>query len=115
MPDCQCTCTRHLLVAWQALEVRQKEKVNMDFGVVVTARDLFEKYKKFVENNIETVGHLESAARILSYVVPGSVCCDDQYLLQPAICNTSKHRSLKIRTDGSHDRFRELGSIGVLL
>jgi len=93
MPDCQCTCTRHLLVAWQALEVRQKEKVNMDLGVVVTARDLFEKYKKFVENNIETVGHLESAARILSYVVPGSVCCDDQYLLQPAICNTSKHTS----------------------
>ena len=47
----------------------------MDLGVVVNVRELFEKYKKFVENNVETVGHLESAARILSYIVPGVVCC----------------------------------------
>jgi len=41
--------------------------------VVLSVKDLFEKYKKFVENNVETVGHLESAARILSYIVPGTV------------------------------------------
>jgi len=48
----------------------------MASGVVVTAKELFEKYKKFVENNVETVGHLESAARILSYIVPGIMFCD---------------------------------------
>jgi len=45
----------------------------MDCGAVASVRELFEKYKKFVENNVETVGHLESAARILSYIVPGIV------------------------------------------
>jgi len=38
---------------------------------VLSAKELFDNYKKFVENNIETVGHLESAARILSYIIPG--------------------------------------------
>jgi len=40
-------------------------------GVVVNVKELFDKYRKFVESNVETIGHLESAARILSYVVPG--------------------------------------------
>jgi len=48
----------------------ESPNVNMDF---VNVRELFEKYRKFVENNVETVGHLESAARILSYIVPGIV------------------------------------------
>ena len=43
---------------------------------IAATKDLFEKYKKFVENNVETVGHLESAARILSYIVPGILFCD---------------------------------------
>ena len=43
---------------------------------MAATKDLFERYKKFVENNVETVGHLESAARILSYIVPGIVFCD---------------------------------------
>ena len=42
----------------------------------MSAKQLFEKYKKFVENNVETIGHLESAARILSYIVPGIVFWD---------------------------------------
>jgi len=44
----------------------------MASGVVVNAKELFENYKKFVQNNVETIGHLESAARILSYIVPGT-------------------------------------------
>ena len=40
-------------------------------ALVVNAKELFEKYKKFVLNNVETIGHLESASRILSYIVPG--------------------------------------------
>jgi len=64
-------------------------KVNMDLSAVVTVREFFEKYKKFVENNVETVGHLESAARILSYVVPGIVCrCGSS-----SDCRNSKTRS----------------------
>ena len=43
---------------------------------VIAVKELFEKYKKFVENNVETIGHLESAARISSYIVPGIVFCD---------------------------------------
>lgn len=35
-------------------------------------KDLIEKYKKFVTNNSESIGQIESAARILSYVAPGS-------------------------------------------
>lgn len=35
------------------------------------AKDLFDRYRKFVTNNSESVGHLESAARVLSYVAPG--------------------------------------------
>jgi len=35
------------------------------------AKDLIEKYKKFVTVHSETVGSIESAARILSYVAPG--------------------------------------------
>lgn len=34
-------------------------------------KDLIEKYKKFVTNNSESIGQIESAARILSYVAPG--------------------------------------------
>jgi len=45
----------------------------MASGAMINAQELFEKYKKFVENNVETIGHLESAARILSYIVPGIV------------------------------------------
>ena len=45
----------------------------MASGVAINAKELFEKYKRFVENNVETIGHLESAARILSYIVPGIV------------------------------------------
>jgi len=59
----------------QPVSISQKVN-NMASGAAVSAKELFEKYKKFVENNVETIGHLESAARILSYIVPGIVFCD---------------------------------------
>ena len=44
--------------------------------------DLVEKYKKFVVINSETLGHLESAARILSYVAPGAYKWNNRYTIQ---------------------------------
>ena len=64
------------LVSWE-FEITRVEALNVNNKMascaVEATKDLFERYKKFVENNVETVGHLESAARILSYIVPGIV------------------------------------------
>jgi len=35
--------------------------------------EIFTKYRKFVEANVEIVGRVESATRIFSYLAPGDV------------------------------------------
>jgi len=42
--------------------------------------ELIEKYRKFILSNIEIVGHVESASRILSYVAPGGSATTSELL-----------------------------------
>jgi peroxin-16 len=43
-------------------------------------RELLEKYRKFVIDNVETIGHVESSARILSYIAPGGTATSSEFL-----------------------------------
>ena len=39
--------------------------------MATTVKDLCERYKKYVKENPETTGQVESMFRVLSYILPG--------------------------------------------